>query len=379
MNNIYKNISIKNIATLLPMFALLTSCSSGTELEPDRPGTVTNPELGETPVILNISTPSGGEIVYSRAEDSDYGIQLEPEMEIQTLAVYDFPVSVDKDTFAEEILPLAKSHILRPDQSDGVYLQPDTYTVSQGTLTANMFVDASVYAQHIFVVVANESRDYLESKVKEGETTLNQLLSMESGKVLTEGASSSVLTQGGMTMTGRSNEITFVSGETANITVDLERIAARIDVKNDVKETGNFRILEVTARNCSPRGWLFSKNYSGSDNEQVLSADKAVSVAMTETADTELPVLAGGQSCPGVFYLHARTKNGDADAGSDAKEISLEVQYAISGIERTVFVNRTTDNNPITIERNHRYTLVVGSDNVASAPAMVVCRLVKEE
>ncbi len=320
--------------------------------------------LDESPLVtLHIGTPSSGEVEYTR------GTQDASEIAINTLTVYDFLVrehSDGADTLAAGIQYLVK------EEGTGTP-KPGCFISLAGGATATLSISAEVESKHVFVCVANEGKLHFDSIMQPGVTPIDSLRKTPATRRLKHGESAAKLIEKGAVMTGMTKPVVIIANPSYNI--QLYRIMARLDVKNNVAAINNFRLVSVSAENCAATGFLFGQRSDKRFTAEKVDYSALVSQNRNMAVDEELKALTTGNTCGKVLYLYEHRTD---SCGTLTPVPALLVTYTLNGSPKTVRVPMQTSGEVrFDIRRNRLYTLVVG-DVGSSASTRIVCS-VKEE
>lgn len=306
---------------------------------------------GPVAVTFYIGTPESEEVEYTRT------VQDAAETRIGSLTVYDFLVKQRTDGAKADTIFESVQHLA--DAGDGV----DTPKAGQFLRTdAGATVCLSLHApentKHVFAFVANEEKTHFDSILYSKQLPIDSLRWTLSTRRLKDGEDCTALvgTQGAV-MTGKSVTLDMPADLTdaEKMKVKLNRIMARIDVRNDVADAQNLKIVDVSVKNCAPAGYLFER---GSDNAPTAATRprgyKAISLRRNSGVTTEdLAGLKQGQTCGKVLYLYEYP-------ATEKPVPTLVLTYTLNGSPKTMDVKMELKNTQIDIKRNRLYTLVVG-------------------
>lgn len=317
-----------------------------------------------TPLVtLHIGTPPSGEVEYTR------GTQDVSEITINTLTVYDFLVREHSD--GADTLIAGMQYLLK-EEGTGTP-KPGCFISSAGGATATLSISAEMESKHVFVCVANEGKLHFDSIMQPGVTPIDSLRKLSATRRLKHGESAAKLIEMGAVMTGMIKPVVITANPAYNI--QLYRIMARLDVKNNVPAINNFRLINVSAENCAATGFLFGQRSDKSFTAEKVDYSALVSQNRNMAVDEELKALATGNTCGKVLYLYEHRTD---SCGTPTPVPALLVTYTLNGSPKTVRVPMTTSGGiRFDIKRNRLYTLVVGDDG-SPASTRIVCS-VKEE
>lgn len=335
---------------MVMMVAVLMGCGGGVEEVERREGRT---------VMLRIGTPAGNEVEYTRAT------QDATEKEINSLMVYDFLVKQDPTGKGTELRVAGVQYLTK---ASGTGMPEAGYFISTGGgATACLSLAATVGSTHVFACVANEEYTRFDSIMQPGISPIDSLNYTPCTRILKSGESTAVLATGGMVMSGMTAPV-WISDK-ASYSVTLQRIVARVDVMNNVSADRNFRIVSISAHNCTQSGYLFEQGSDGSATAEKAGYKKLVSLTQNTAIDAELKALATGATCGKVLYLyeHAAKSNGE-----DTPTPVLVLEYTLNGSPGSMQVEMKSQGQRFDIKRNRAYTLMIGDGGSVTRIACTV-------
>lgn len=325
-------------------------------------GTVDEPPL----VTLRIGVPASGEVEYTRAT------QDETETRINSLTVYDFLVKekaggdAGTDTLAAGVQYLIKKEGAGTPEAGH-------FVSSAGGATATLSMPAQIGTKHVFVCVANEGRTRFDSIMQPGITPIDSLRLTPATRRMKNGESAGKLTEAGAVMTGKTGVVTIT--ENPAYSMQLYRIMARLDVRNNVAAANNLRLVSVSADNCATTGFLFGQGSDKTMTALKQNYEKLVSLKQNAATDNDLKALATGETCRKVLYMYEHLAD---SCGKETPTPTLLVSYTLNGSPHTMKVPmKTSGGARFDIKRNRLYTLVVG--DVTTAAATRIVATIREE
>ena len=342
------------IATMILMaLMMLTGCGEDTDER--------TTEEKQT-VTLWIGTPPGDEVEYTRAT------QDASETEINSLTVYDF--LVEKGT--TELRVAGVQYLIK---ASGTTPDPGYFVSNAGGATACLSLPVTVGSTHVFACVANEEYTHFDSIMQPGISPMDSLRYTPCTRRLKSGQSAEVMTKGGMVMSGMSGQVT-IAGDGAIYRVSLQRIVARVDVTNNVSADRNFKLMGLSARNCTTTGFLFEQAENGSTTAEKNDYTKLGTLTQNPATIESLKALTAGNTCGKVLYLYehlAKKSNGTVTPTP-----ILALEYTLNGSPGSMEVEMksTSGGARFDIRRNRRYTLVVGD---GGSVTRVACTVKEEE
>lgn len=325
---------------------------------------------GDIPVTFNIGTPASDEVEYTRAAETA------SEKQINTLRVYDFRVTgVGSE---KKALISAVHHLRKVEGAPEVGEFSTDYDSSGGAMTATLRLslrgtgNTAIDPPHIFAFVANEEPIHFDSIIRPGVTPIDSLLYCFSTRKLENGDNCDKLAGSrGFVMTALTGEMQITKDMGATTLPQLRRIAARIDVAHSVAADRNLKIVSVSAGNCVSRGYLFGTNYAGSATSGKNDYAHVISVKQNTNVQSALENLGQG-TCENVLYLYEQP---DAQGEKSTSPVLL-LTYTLNGSMNMMEVPSAKDTK-LNLQRNTKYTLVVGTDDTTST--RVTCNIRAEE
>lgn len=320
------------------MVVLLSSCSE------DRETPAQENEGRMVYISFRVGTPGGNEVEYG--SNSGRSIQEEDEQVINRLQVYDFVVA--EDTCLNGVYVLKKMEGASSNPPIGYFLAD-----GNGTTIVSFAIVAPMESKHIFVFVANEMETAQPA-------TLDDLLNTTAGCHLSDGDAADALIAHGAVMTGKTGEI-VIDAAILDASVTLQRIIARIDVKNTTSADKNLRLKGISIENCPAQGFLFGRDDAG----DMTSIPR---ITMKQNSNV---VFEGSNEAEykKVIYMYECLN-------TDAGVPTLRVSYTLNGSESVISVPMEIDGKPIAIKRNCLYTLQIVEAGAANA---VVCRMIENK
>ena len=350
-------------------------------------------------VAFQLGLPGGDEVDYSRAEGDVLADDI-TEWSFKTLRVYDFKVTGTTEDPAATLVSIYKVQIKTTSGSE-------TPTVGSGECvptgdgskySVKLSLRAKKGENHQFVFVANDSCSVYDDAITSA-STLGNLMASTADKVLSNGSSNPNTFMGisgdtpvdkltadeakkaGLAMTGKSPVLT-ITDNAATVTdpINMVRIMARVDVRDYVPASRNFKLISVKMTNGAPKGYLFA-NMKGS-----IWDDQAAYVTLTQNpyynsgyaattgADAWVSSVTSEEGREGTWYkkvLYAY-EYPQFIGGNGTPEPSLLVEYTLNGspYTQTVKLEKTTATGTerFDIARNHVYTLQIGDTGVEGQP-----------
>lgn len=302
-------------------------------------------------VTFHIGTPESEEVEYTRAT------QDASETRINRLTVYDFLVK--ESTKAGKADTLFESVQYLTDAGDGMATpKAGQFIRTDAGATACLSLHTEEGTQHVFAFIANEEKTHFDSILYQKILPIDSLRRTLSVRRLKSGEScGSLVGEKGPVMTGTSVPISVPADlkDTEKMRVKLYRTMARVDVEHEVANGQNLRIVDVSAKNCAPTGYLFGAGSDGKANVETVSKNfSPISIVRNPAVGTEdLESLKQGQTCGKVLYLY--------EYPTTEKSVpTLILTYTLNGSPRTMEVPMTSGGTRIEIKRNRKYTLVIG-------------------
>lgn len=315
-------------------------------------------------VMLQIGTPPGDEVEYTRA-----AIQDASETEINSLTVYDF--LMEKGTSE-----LRVAGVQYPVKTNGTTTPKPGYFVSNaGGAMACLSLPVTVGSTHVFACVANEGYTHFDSIMQPGVSPMDSLRYTPCTRRLKGGQSAEVITKGGMVMSGMSGQVT-IAGDGATYQVSLQRIVARVDVTNNVPADRNFKLMGLSAKNCTTTGFLFEQAENGSTTAEKNDYIKLGTLTQNPATIKSLKALTAGNTCGKVLYLYEHLAKKSNGTVTPTPILSLEYTLNGSPGSMEVEMKSTSGGARFDIKRNRRYTLVVGD---GGSVKRVACTIKEEE
>lgn len=315
-------------------------------------------------VMLQIGTPPGDEVEYTRA-----AIQDASETEINSLTVYDF--LMEKGTSE-----LRVAGVQYPVKTNGTTTPDPGYFVSNaGGAMACLSLPVTVGSTHVFACVANEGYTHFDSIMQPGVSPMDSLRYTPCTRRLKGGQSAEVITKGGMVMSGMSGQVT-IAGDETTYRVSLQRIVARVDVTNNVPADRNFKLMGLSAKNCTTTGFLFEQAENGSTTAEKNDYTKLGTLTQNPATIESLKALTAGNTCGKVLYLYEHLAKKSNGTVTPTPILSLEYTLNGSPGSMEVEMKSTSGGARFDIKRNRRYTLVVGD---GGSVKRVACTIKEEE
>lgn len=306
---------------------------------------------GPLPVTFHIGTPESEEVEYTRT------MQDASETKINRLTVYDFLVK--ESTEAGKADTLFESVQYLTDAGDGITTpKAGQFIRTDVGATACLSLHTEEGTQHVFAFIANEEKTHFDSILYQKILPIDSLRRTLSARRLKSGEScGSLVGEKGAVMTGTSVPLNFPTDlkDMEKMKVKLYRTMARVDVKHEVVDGQNLRIVDVSAKNCAPTSYLFGAGSDGKANvETVPKGFSSISIVRNSAVKTEdLESLKQGQTCGKVLYLYEYPT-------TEKLMPTLILSYTLNGSPRTMEVPMTSGGARIEIKRNRKYTLVIG-------------------
>ena len=267
----------------LAAIALTSAGCSNQEMLPETTGNST--EETNAIVTFQLGLPGGDEVNYNRAATT----QDATESTFKTLIVYDFKSTNTTESVTSTLAGIYKINIKTTATN------ADTPAVGSGECAPSadgsgynvkLSLRAKAGDYHQFVFVANDQCTTYDDVAKIGTSTLGELLTSISDKEVSNGSTPNTflgvsdntpvdqltgeeLAKAGLAMTGKSLVLTINSDNSQNIVstpVLMTRLMARIDVKNYIPTSRNFKLKSVKMANAAPKSYLF-QNLDGKNLE----------------------------------------------------------------------------------------------------------------
>lgn len=361
--------------------ALLTTGCSNEEWAP-------TPGMGneDASIVFNLGLPLGDEVSYTRATDAATPLQDATEWTLKTLKVYHFGTATEQGPADTDYKLVAAYNVPVYDASQTDAMGKCIKTAdAKYTVKLSLRDDGKSTNKHNkFIFIANDSCSTFDQTIEKATAagkaaiTLGELKKCVADKQITDETVNPGLFFGdpaGLCMTAEASADALESGKDNLIqNIALTRIMARLDVKDFVPQSSNFRIKSVRIK-CDSHAALSGSLFSGVTG--LWEADKAL---VTEQAPeyTEkgylLPgatdylneqwvstVTADGRTgtwYKKVLYMYERPREINTNAISALK---AEVTYSLNGWETSTIVDmRNVAGNTFDIQRNHVYTLQIG-------------------
>lgn len=381
----------------LTAIALTGAGCSNQEMLPETTGN--NTEETNAIVAFQLGLPGGDEVNYNRAAT----MRDLTESTFKTLTVYDFKSASAAESAASTLAGIYKIKIKT------VATNADTPAVGSGECaptgdgsgySVKLSLRAKAGDYHQFVFVANDQCTAYDDVATIGTSTLGELLKSISDKEVSNGSTPNTflgvsgntpvdqltgeeLAKAGLAMTGKSSVLTISSDNKSNIVTDpvyMTRLMARIDVKNYVPTSRNFKLKSVKMKNAAPKSYLF-ENWTGSirndkktfvtleQNPYYKDGYKAyVSGTSNEAWVASITSSEGREGTWNKKVLYAY-EYPTAVIGTETATPQLLVEYTLNGSLYTQTVNMVkavTGNNTerFNITRNHVYTLQIGDTGI---------------
>lgn len=309
------------VAALFAVAILFSCCTENTSLRKEVSGDV-NPSI-----TFKIGVPKGDPVTYET--------QDAVEAAIKSLYLYQF--DSDQKLIAEPISIVV---------GDGI--NSELKNVSDG-YTYQQDLDPTKKGMYYFYLVANETASDLMTVGK----SIDDLKAILMNKTLTDNTSCDILlTDDAFPMTGVAtkfgSELIPLTNDAISVNVELNRVFARLDIKNNME---GLVITDVRVVKANPQSYLFQNKVGEkftvpTDLEQV--ADVLPFTAMP------LPVFNKGQEMNKAFYLYENNQS------SIEKVTRVEVAGILSGTNVLYSIPFWKEYTEITIKRNHLYHLIIG-------------------
>lgn len=339
---------------------------------------------GEVPekqldVTFNIGTPEGGEVIYTRAAEAGN------DKRIESLRVYDFRVHTDGENGGKRVL-FSNVHRLKKVSGSpkaGEFMTEYNSTTDAVTATLTLSLrgtgNTAIDPPHVFVFVANEEAIHFDSIMKPGVTPIDSLLYCYSARRLKDGEScDKLIDDRGAVMTAVTGEVSISADGTAAPAElpKLCRMVARIDVVHNVTDERNLKVLGISARNCTSRGYLFGSNYAGTATMEEYDYDTGIaSVGMNSGKQEALEGLTANATCESVLYLYEQpAKQGTGDTPAPELLLTYTLSGAVNTLPVPMEIKSGSASERISVTRNNKYRLVIGTEGGA-ATTRVVCTL----
>lgn len=308
---------------------------------------------GTVLATFRIGTPESEEVEYTRAT------QDAAETVINSLTVYDFRVIENSAAGKADTLVESVQHLV--DAGDGVEApKAGEFVRSDVGATVCLSIRAPKEAEkHVFAFVANEERTRFDTIAQQKTATIDELRWTPSTRKLKDGESCGSLIAGkGAVMSGTTVPLDIPTDlENADkMKVMLYRIVARVDVVNEVDDIQYLRIVDVSAENCAPAGYLFEWSSTGEATAATRPEGYTTPIALTRNpavTTEELEGLRKGQTAAKVLYLYEYPDTEEAVP-------TLVLSYTLNGVPRTMRESMMSGGKRIDIKRNRIYKLTVG-------------------
>lgn len=330
-----KNSMFLSLFVALLMSVGAVSCSSN----------INDPKIEEQPeqeaqkssISFRLALPQGGKVTYAPTR----AIHDEAEWHLQSLYMYVF------DAYTGKIVGTAKNIVgaLQPvSGEDATWNYVHKYDPAK---------DTGVYR---FAFVANENPGAVQNET--------ELLAKLASKVLpaTGAASKDLLdAEKNIPMTGyafqgnhTATDISL-SSTVANAKVELTRIVARIDVKNNAR---GFVIKEMKVLRTNAKSNLFvKKDASGAATYE--APNGAARVDLEGFKAVPATGIAKDGELKKAFYLYEGPQPQNLDEAT-----AVEIKGTFSGKNITVLIpfvrSSEATSTPVTVKRNHLYNIVIG-------------------
>lgn len=373
---------------------LTTGCSNDLSVTDDgRGGNET-----DASVSFSLGLPGGDEVDYTRA-DANPPMQDASEWTVKTLKVYHFSSVEATPTDAQYTLVAAynvpvKETLASGESGMGLCVK-SADAKYQLKLSLRSKVNDS--EKHVFAFIANDSCAVFDQKVDSANTTalkaaitLEQLKKCVADKKVTGNTADATLFTGkpeGLCMTGEKKLDKLTNGVNTISDVSFARIMTRMDVKNFVPESRNFKLLSVRVKYAAPLGapqgylfagqetniWTITEAMTITQNPVYTKSGYAATygTAPADLKDTWVgSATADGRT--GVWYKkviymyeYPKTLNSNPTAAPKA-----EVTYTLNGSTSTAVVDMkdAATGNSFDIKRNHVYTLQIGETSTIGSP-----------
>ncbi|WP_455666396.1 hypothetical protein [Phocaeicola sp.] len=376
----------------LAAIALTSAGCSNQEMLPETTGNST--EETNAIVTFQLGLPGGDEVNYNRVATT----QDPTESTFKTLIVYDFKSDATTENTTSPLAGIYKINIKTAATN------ADTPAVGSGECvptgdgskySVKLSLRAKAGDHHQFVFVANDQCTAYDDVATIGTSTLGELLKSISDKEVSTGSTPNTFlgvsgntsvdqltdedkAKAGLAMTGKSPVLTINSDNKSNIVTEpvyMTRLMARIDVKNYVPASRNFKLKSVKMTNAAPKSYLF-ENWMGSiwnDQKTFVTLEQnpyykdGYKTYVSGTSNEAwVASITSNEGREGTWYkkvLYAyeypTTVSGIATATPQ-----LLVEYTLNGSLYTQTVNmvKTAENTTkrFNITRNHVYTLQIG-------------------
>ncbi len=366
---------LRSVFALSVAATLWTGCTSDEVLL--NPTDATGKDEGAT-VTFSLGLPMGDEVNYTKGRDVT-PLHDESEWSIKKLKVYDFKKEGDAEpTFVKAYNVEIKT--------DGASLNSGMCVpgATGGKYQVKLSLSAKIGENHVFAFVANDTVPTFDQKIEDGASlTLNDLRVSVANKSMSTGGNTSTFfgNIGGLAMTGVTEAITIAipTGDTQANAVNMKRIMARIDVKNYISESRNFKLLSVKLKNSAPNGYLFAEKSNGDKTGEIWNYTNPVTLEQNPSYTANGYKAAGtadyldakwvesittDKGVTGTWYkkvLYAYEYLSQRGVGNDTPTPTLIVEYTLNGWSATTEVEMRDDlNTRFDILRNHVYILQVG-------------------
>lgn len=353
---------------------------------------------GDASVSFSLGLPGRDEVDYTRA-DATTPLQDASEWTVKKLKVYHFSSTEATPTDAQYTLVAAynvpvKETLASGESGMGLCVKTGD---AKYQLKLSLRSKVNENEKHVFAFIANDSCTIFDQTVDEANTpelkaviTLEALKKCVADKKVTGNTADATLFTGnpeGLCMTGEVKVEKLVSGANVVNDVSFVRIMARMDVKNFVPESRNFKLLSVRVKYTSPQGapqgYLFPKQEAN-----IWAITEAMDIkqnpvyakggyATTYTASTTdmKDTWVGTATADGrqgvwykkVIYMYEYPK---ALFSNPTIAPQAEVTYMLNGSTSTTVVDMkdADTGNAFDIKRNHVYTLQIGETASVGQP-----------
>lgn len=353
---------------------------------------------GDASVSFSLGLPGGDEVGYTRAGTAT-PVQDASEWTVKTLKVYHFSSLEASPTDAQYTLVAAynvpvKESLVAGESSTGLCVKSGD---AKYQLKLSLRSKVNENEKHVFTFIANDSCATFDKTVDEAITpelkaaiTLEALKKCVADKKATGNTANATLFTGnpeGLCMTGEKKVAKLVNGANAIDDVSFARIMARMDVKNFVPESRNFKLLSVRVKYAAPlgapQGYLFAgqeasiwaindaltitQNPMYDQNGYVATYDAATADLKDTWVGTATADGRQGVWYKKVIYMYEYPKTLYSNPTPAPK---AEVTYTINGSAATTVVEMkdAATGNAFDIKRNHVYTLQVGETSSVGKP-----------
>ena len=336
----------KNLLLTSALLAALGLSSCSNEDMPQQPDSLAN--AGEQFITFSLKTPTGDKVHYTRADGEM--IQDAAETAINTLDLYEYEIKDDGTSNLVRVMRYnssASDNILNPVKSEDDF--------SKYNFTINIPGDHKNKSYTYRFVANADQAAALGTAFNTGlYTSTASLPATFDGSTL----GSSML----MTGTAKSgNDEVIAMQEGLNLSVELTRVAARIDIKY---ETPNLMLTKVEVRNAPSRSYLFPhaaiEYPAGNSFSTMAIAEGKLPTDYLKNLDDKT---AG--DIKKAFYLFERN-----NTEADGAVVHLEYTIDADGIEHygeldIPFCKTGGDDKGTYVNtmRNHLYRIVLGHND----------------